>query len=92
MKKVLRFVFGGSILLVLPGLLLAAEVDLIVKGTVWDSDSRGFAWYQRLSKNQGTIKAARRGARVSLDGRPEVFAISGKGGSFNPFQLPQNFL
>jgi hypothetical protein len=82
MKNVLRFVLSGSIFLILPGLLLAGEVELIVKGTVWDSDSRGFAWYQRLSKNQGTIKAARRGARISLDGRPEVFAVSGKGGSF----------
>ena len=82
MKTVLRLLFCGSVLLVSPGLLLAAEVQLVVKGAVWDSDSRGFAWYQRLSKEQGTIKAARRGARVSLDGHPGIYAITGKGGSF----------
>ena len=60
----------------------AQEVTVVVKGSVWDSDSRGFAWYQRLSKQQGTIKAARRGARVSVDGLPDIFAISGEGGKF----------
>lgn len=60
----------------------AQEVTVLVKGSVWDSDSRGFAWYQRLSKEQGTIKSARRGARVSVDGRPDVFAITGEGGAF----------
>jgi hypothetical protein len=30
----------------------------------------------------GTEKAARRGSRISLDGRPEINAISGRGGAF----------
>ncbi len=82
MKKILRFMIIVSIVASLPELLLAKEVTLTVKGGVWDSDSRGFAWYQRLSKKQGTVKATRRGARVSVDGHPEVFAISGKDGRF----------
>jgi len=61
---------------------MAKEVSLVVKGTVWDSDSRGFAWYQGLNVEQGTRKAARRGARVSVDGQPARSAISGKGGRF----------
>ena len=82
MKKFLGFTIAASILITLPGLPQAKDVSLVVKGSVWDSDSRGFAWYQRLNKEQGTIKAARRGARISLDGRPDVFAISGTGGKF----------
>lgn len=61
---------------------LAQEVTVVVKGLAWDSDSWGFAFYQNLSKQQGILKAARTGARVSLDGRPDVFAISGEGGKF----------
>lgn len=60
----------------------AQEVALTVKGSSWDSDSRGFANIQGLSVDAGTKKAARRGSRVSLDGRPEVYAISGPGGDF----------
>lgn len=82
MKRLTAFV-----ILVVPWFIFldtvrAGEVTVMVKGSVWDSDSRGFAWYQRLNKQQGTIKAARRGARVSVDGQPDVFAISGEGGSF----------
>jgi hypothetical protein len=65
-----------------PGVGAAQDVDLIVKGSAWDSDSRGFASIGGLSVSQGTQKAARRGARISLDGHPEVFAISGEGGEF----------
>lgn len=81
MKSTLKFTVFAFISIFLP-ILQAGEVSLIVKGSVWDSDSRGFAWYQGLSKEQGTLKAARRGAHVSLDGRPDVFAISGTGGRF----------
>lgn len=81
MNRLLKLLLSVSTVIFVQG-LLAADVELVVRGTVWDSDSRGFAWYQNLNKEQGTLKAARRGARVSLDGRPEVFAISGKGGSF----------
>ena len=82
MNRILSYWIAIIIVVMLPTQLQAKEVTLMVKGSVWDSDSRGFAWYQRLSKEQGTIKAARRGARVSVDGRPEVFAISGTGGKF----------
>lgn len=60
----------------------AQEVTLTVKGSSWDSDSRGFANVQGLSVEAGTKKAARRGSRISLDGRPEVFAISDQNGEF----------
>ena len=74
-------------LLVFPGLLFSAgvtalEVTVTVKGSSWDSDSRGFANIQGLSVTAGTEKAARRGSRISVDGRPEIFAISGEGGAF----------
>ena len=61
---------------------MAQKVSVMVKGVVWDSNSEGFAFYQNLSKQQGILKAARRGARVSVDGRPEIFAITGEGGKF----------
>ncbi len=61
---------------------MAQKVSVMVKGVVWDSNSEGFAFYQNLSKQQGILKAARRGARISVDGRPEVFAITGEGGKF----------
>ena len=61
---------------------MAQEVPIMVKGLVWDSDSWGFAFYQNLSNQQALQKAARRGARVSVDGHPDVFAITGEGGKF----------
>ena len=64
------------------GATMAQEVTVVVKGTSWDADSRGFAYYQGLSVKQGTEKAARRGSRVSVDGQPDRFAISGEGGKF----------
>ena len=70
------FSFGFS------GVSVAQEVTVVVKGSSWDSDSWGFAFYQNLSKQQASLKAARRGARVSVDGHPDVFAISGEGGKF----------
>ena len=61
---------------------IAGEVTVVVTGSSWDSDSRGFASIGGLSVQQGTKLAARRGSRVSLDGRPEVFAIAGVAGVF----------
>lgn len=61
---------------------MAQEVTVVVKGLAWDSNSWGFAFYQNLSNQQAILKSARRGARVSVDGRPDVFAISGEGGKF----------
>jgi hypothetical protein len=61
---------------------MALEVTVVVKGFARDSNSWGFAFYQNLSQQQAIQKASRRGARVSVDGRPDVFAISGEGGKF----------
>ena len=61
---------------------MARETTIVVKGSSWDSDSRGFANIIGMSVQAGTEKAARRGSRVSVDGRPDVFAISGEGGAF----------
>jgi hypothetical protein len=60
----------------------AQEITVVVTGSSWDSDSRGFASIGGLSVQQGTRLAARRGSRVSLDGHPEIYAISGEGGMF----------
>lgn len=64
------------------GVVLAQENALVVKGSSWDSDSQGFANIIGLSVLAGTEKAARRGSRISLDGRPEIYAISGPAGEF----------
>jgi hypothetical protein len=64
------------------GIGVAEDVTLVVKGSSWDSDSRGFASIAGLSIAAGTEKAARRGSRISLDGRPEIYAISGPQGEF----------
>lgn len=60
----------------------AQEVNVVIKGLAWDSDSYGFAFYQNLSKQQAILKSARRGARISVDGHPDSFAITGEGGKF----------
>ena len=82
MKRLLALTFVVITTIGFPGTATAQEVTVVVKGVAWDSDSSGFAFYQGLSKEQGTLKAARRGARVSVDGRPDVYAISGGGGKF----------
>lgn len=64
------------------GATMAQEVTVLVKGSSWDADSRGFAYYLGLSVKQGTEKAARRGSRISVDGQPDRFAISEEGGEF----------
>ncbi len=70
------FTFGYSVI------SMAEEFTVVVKGSSWDSDSRGFASIGGLSVQQGTKLATRRGSRISIDGRPDVFSISGKAGVF----------
>jgi hypothetical protein len=57
-------------------------VTVTVKGESWDADSRGFAYYQALTKSEGKKKAARRGSRISVDDQPDKFAIAGPGPGF----------
>jgi hypothetical protein len=57
-------------------------VTMTVKGESWDSDSRGFAYFGGLSKQQREVTSARRGSRISVDGQPDKFAIAGPGPSF----------
>jgi len=64
------------------GTAIAQETTVMIKGSSWDSDSRGFASIGGLSVQQGTVTAARRGSRVTVDGRPDIFAISGESGEF----------
>ncbi len=82
MKKMFGILMSVLVTINVTGAVLAQEVSLTVIGSAWDSDSRGFASIGGLSVTQGTEKAARRGSRISLDGRPDVFAISGEGGKF----------
>ena len=82
MKRIFKLV---TLVLAILGVSLAAmaqETTILVKGSSWDSDSRGFASIGGLSVQQGTKLAARRGSRVSVDGRPDIYAISGEGGVF----------
>lgn len=65
--------------------VLAAEgqgVSVTAKGESWDSDSRGFAYFGALSKEEQEVTSARRGSRISLDGHPDIFAIAGPGPGF----------
>lgn len=57
-------------------------VSVTVKGESWDADSRGFAFIAGLSKKEGERTSARRGSRISVDGQPDKFAISGPGPGF----------
>jgi hypothetical protein len=65
-----------------PSNIVAQEVTVVIKGSSWDADSRGFASIGGLSEEQRTQTAARRGSRVSIDGHPDIFSIAGKGGEF----------
>ncbi len=58
------------------------SVSVTVKGESWDADSRGFAYIAGLSKKEGEQTSARRGSRISVDGQPDKFAISGPGPGF----------
>lgn len=57
-------------------------VSVTVRGESWDSDSRGFAYFGALSKEEREVSSARRGSRISVDGHPEQFAIAGPGPDF----------
>ena len=82
MKRIFKLVTLVLAILGTSHAAMAQETTILVKGTSWDSDSWGFAFYQNLSKQQALLKAARRGARASVDGHPDVFAISGERGKF----------
>lgn len=64
------------------GIGMAQEVTVVVKGTSWDAASKGFSSRAGLSVEAAIKKATRKGSRVSVDGRPEIFAISGEKGVF----------
>ncbi len=57
-------------------------VAVTVKGESWDSDSRGFAYFAALDKKEREVTSGRRGSRISLDGRSDIFAIAGPGPGF----------
>lgn len=82
MNRVITLVLVTFFSFGISGIGIAQEVEIVVKGSSWDADSRGFASIAGLSLVAGTEKAARKGSRISLDGRPEVYAISGQGGEF----------
>ncbi len=68
----------------MPQIVAAEEQGVLVtvKGESWDADSRGFAFIAGLSKKEGEQTSARRGSRISVDGWPDKFAISGPGPGF----------
>jgi len=82
MKRLIALSVVIFISSVFSGAGMAGEITVVVTGSSWDSDSRGFANIQGLSMTAGTEKATRRGSRISLDGRPDIYAISGQGGVF----------
>ena len=75
---------AGFAVTFMPQIVAAEEQGVLVtvKGESWDSDSRGFAFYGALSKEEQEVTSARRGSRISLDGHPEIFAIAGPGPGF----------
>ncbi len=75
---------AGSAAALMPRIVAAEEhgVSVTVKGESWDADSRGFAFIAGLSKKEGEQTSARRGSRISVDGQPDIFAISGPGPGF----------
>ena len=82
MNRLIVLTLATMVTLGIPGTGSAAEVTLVIKGSSWDADSRGFASIGGLSEEQRTQTAARRGSRVSVDGHPELFAIAGEAGAF----------
>ncbi len=79
MSKIKDLVLITLFCFCISGTGMAQDITVVVKGLAWDSDSWGFAFYQNLSKPKAMLKAARRGARVTVEGRPDVFAITGEG-------------
>jgi hypothetical protein len=75
---------AGFAATVMPQIAAADEhgVSVTVKGESWDADSRGFAYIAGLSKKEGEQTSARRGSRISVEGQPDKFAISGPGPGF----------
>jgi hypothetical protein len=69
---------------VMPQIVAAGEqgVSITVKGESWDVDSSGFAYFGAFSKEEEELTSARRGSRISVDGRPDIFAIAGPGPGF----------
>ena len=82
MKRLVTLSIAVIIYFGFPVLAVAAEVTLVIKGSSWDADSRGFASIGGLSADQRTQTSARRGSRISIDGHPELFALAGAGGEF----------
>ena len=81
------FVVALTLAVMLAGVAQTAGADehgvtVTIKGESWDADSRGFAFIAGLSKKEGERTSARRGSRISVDGRPDKFAISGPGPGF----------
>ncbi len=76
--------FTGIAAILVPQTVAAGEpgVSVTVKGESWDADSRGFAFIAGLSKKEGKQTSARRGSRISVDGRPDQFTFSGPGPGF----------
>ena len=77
-------ILAGFAMTLMPHIVAAGEqgVSVTVKGESWDADSRGFAYISGLSKKEGEQTSARRGSRISVDGQPDKFAISGPGPGF----------
>jgi hypothetical protein len=75
---------AGLAATVMPQMVAAGEqgVSITVKGESWDADSSGFAYFGGFSKEEEEKTSARRGSRISVDGRPEIFAIAGPGPGF----------
>jgi hypothetical protein len=85
MKLATIVVFLAGFTAALMPLIVSAEehgVSVTVMGEAWDGDSRGFAYFGALSKEEREVTSARRGSRISLDGHPEKFAIAGPGPGF----------
>jgi hypothetical protein len=82
MNRLITFMLVTICCLTFTDTSIAQETIVVIKGSSWDSDSHGFAFQAGLSKQRDTITAARRGSRISVDGRPDVYAISREGGKF----------
>ena len=78
------FLVAGLAATVMPQIVAAGEqgVSITVKGESWDVDSSGFAYFGAFNKEEEEKTSARRGSRITVDGRPEIFAIAGPGPGF----------
>lgn len=71
-----------SLALVQTNAIAAEAVTVTVMGESWDGCSRGFAYYLGLTEAEREMTSARRGSRVSVDGRPDIFTITNPGPEF----------